>query len=199
MPSLPQVATMRSTDRRAFLLTALAAAPLVGCGAGEDDSPSPAIRGSRGVFVGAEQDRRGRPRTVLGGLQINTKLAPEETDGDLFIIEHSDEGKGGPARHVHHAQDEWFYVLVGSYVLEIGDERFELGPGDSAFAPRAVPHVWAHVSEGKGRLLIGFQPAGLMDSFLTALSALGSAPSPEAFQRLSAAHGMTVVGPPLSV
>ena len=84
-------------------------------------------------------------------------------------------------------------------VLEVGDQRFELGPGDSAFAPRAVPHVWAHTSEGEGRLLIGFQPAGLMDSFLTALSELGNQPTPEAFQRLSATHGMRVVGPPLSV
>ena len=190
---------MSSPDRRAFLLTALAAAPLAACGPGEDDTGPPAVRGSNGVFVGAEQDHRGSPRTVLGGLQINTKVAPEETGNDLFIIEHSDEAKGGPARHVHHAQDEWFYVLVGSYVLEVGDERFELGPGDSAFAPRAVPHVWAHTSEGEGRLLIGFQPAGLMDSFFTALSGLGNAPSQEAFQRLFGEHGMTVVGPPLQV
>lgn len=136
---------------------------------------------------------------MFGGLRIDAKVGPGDTGGDLYVIEHSDAATGGPPRHVHHAQDEWFYILEGAYVVEIGEERFEVGPGDSVFAPRRVPHVWAHTNEGAGRMLIGFQPAGLMESFLTALSQMGSAPSPEAVQHLFSEHGMTVVGPPLLV
>jgi hypothetical protein len=35
-------------------------------------------------------------------------------------------------------------------------------PGDSLFAPRRVPHVWAHVGEGRGSILVAFTPAGKM-------------------------------------
>ena len=186
---------MRLIQRRAFLFTTLAAAHLASC------SPAPllAVRRRTGALVRARQDRSGRPRRVFGGLRIDAKVPPEDTGGDLYIIEHTDEEKGGPPRHVHHAQDEWFYVLEGSYRIHIGEDRFDLGPGDSILAPREVPHVWAHVSEGEGRLLIAFQPAGQMESFLDALAGMGSAPAPEAMAALFASHGMTMLGPPLSV
>jgi uncharacterized cupin superfamily protein len=37
-------------------------------------------------------------------------------------------GKGGSPRHVHHAQDEWFYVVEGKFAAEVGDEKFLLKP-----------------------------------------------------------------------
>lgn len=188
---------MRAIERRAFLLTALTAVPLASCASGP--RASLARRSRTGTLVRTGQDRTGHPRNVFGGLRIDAKVPPGETDGDLYIIEHNDEAKGGPPRHVHHAQDEWFYVLEGAYHIEIGEERFDVGPGDSVFAPREVPHVWAHVSEGEGRLIIAFQPAGQMASFLGALAGMGSAPSPEVMASLFASHGMTMLGPPLPV
>lgn len=188
-------------NRRAFL-TALSAAPVAALSPAfspRANAGVPAARSSAGLVVPAGQDRRGRPLRVFGGLRIDAKLAPADTGGDLYVIEHTDEAKGGPPRHVHHAQDEWFRVLGGAYRLEIGDERFELAPGDCAFAPRGVPHVWAHTGEGEGRLLIAFQPAGQMEAFLEALSQAGDAPTRELLRPLFEAHGMSVVGPPLAV
>lgn len=188
---------MRLFERRAFLLASLAAAPLASCA-----SASRASRVSRrqaGTHVLAGQDRTGHPRHVFGGLRIDAKVSPEDTTGDLYIIEHTDEAKGGPPRHVHLAQDEWFYVLEGAYRIDVGEERFDLDAGDSVFAPREVPHVWAHVSEGRGRLIIAFQPAGQMESFLGALAEAGSAPAAEVMTSLFASHGMTMLGPPLPV
>jgi mannose-6-phosphate isomerase-like protein (cupin superfamily) len=168
---------MRHIPRRVFLLTALAAAPLASCAS--PPRSSLAQRRRTGAFVRAGQDRTGHPRRVFGGLHIDAKVTPTDTAGDLYVIEHTDEAKGGPPRHIHHAQDEWFYVLEGAYRFDVGEERFDLGPGDSVLAPRGVPHVWAHVSEGAGRLIIAFQPAGQMESFLGALAEMGSTPPPE--------------------
>lgn len=188
---------MPPVPRRAFLLTTLAAVPLGSCASGS--RASLARRRHTGTFVRAGQDRTGSPRNVFGGLRIDAKVTPADTAGDLYVIEHTDEAKGGPPRHVHHAQDEWFCVLAGAYRIEVGEESFDLGPGDSVLAPREVPHVWAHVSEGEGRLVIVFQPAGQMEAFLGLLAEMGSAPSPEAMASLFEAHGMTMLGPPLSV
>lgn len=191
---------MEPIERRTFLLTALAAAPLAACASGAlPASAPPAPQRRTPVLVRAGQDRLGNPRTLFGHLEIDAKVATADTAGGVYIIEHSDQGKGGPPRHVHHAQDEWFYVLEGPYRVEVGDERFELVPGDFLLAPREIPHVWAHTGEGVGRLLIGFEPAGQIEAFFTALARAGDAPSVETLRRLTNAHGMTFVGPPLAV
>ena len=152
-----------------------------------------------GIYVPAGEDRFQTHHKVLGGLQIDFKVSSEDSNNGIFIIEHTDTHKGGPPKHIHHEQDEWFYVLQGDYRLEIGEKKYQLAPGDSVLAPRKVPHVWAHVGDGSGKLLIGFQPAGLMESFLTELSKLEGVPAPESMRELFEVHGMTIVGPPLAV
>jgi len=69
-------------------------------------------------------------------MSIDFKVSGSDTDGDLFVIENTNDAKGGPPRHLHHEQEEWFYVVDGEYVAEVGEERYRLGPGDSVFAPR---------------------------------------------------------------
>jgi hypothetical protein len=84
-------------------------------------------------------------------------------------------------------------------MIEIGDERHKLGPGDSVLAPRGVPHAWAHVGEGMGKQLIVFQPAGEMEAFFDQLSKAGPMPQREELQRLFSSHGMEMTGLPLPV
>ena len=116
-----------------------------------------------------------------------------------MVIENTNDSKGGPPRHLHHEQEEWFYVVEGEYVAEVGDERHRLGPGDSVFAPRGTPHVWARVGEGTGRMLVAFRPAGEMEAFFDAMSQVKGPPSREELQGLFRSHGMEVAGPPLEV
>jgi len=50
-------------------------------------------------------------------------------------------GKESFVHHVHLVDEEWMYVLSGKGELRIGDERFEVGPGDFAgFPPRTHAH-----------------------------------------------------------
>jgi mannose-6-phosphate isomerase-like protein (cupin superfamily) len=107
--------------------------------------------------------------------------------------------KGGPVQHLHHEQDEWWYVVEGEYVIEVGQERYELGPGDSLLAPRKVAHVWAHVGEGTGRLIAALQPAGEIEAFFDELATLGSNPEREVLRRVFSSHGLELTGPPLPI
>ena len=101
-------------------------------------------------------------------------------------------------KHLHHEQDEWFYVVEGEYEMHVGDERFRLGPGDSLLAPRKVPHVWGCTSEKPGRIMAILQPAGTIEAFFRELPKyIGRNASLEEFQQLNRAHGMEVVGPRL--
>ena len=150
-----------------------------------------------GVLVKADQDRFNSRKTVLSGFPVDFKVATKDTDGGLFIIENLNETKGGPPRHLHHEQEEWFYAIEGEYLLEIDDERFNLGPGDSILAPRKAPHAWAFKGKGHGRLLIAFQPAGLMESFFKELAKIKGVPEKGVLKKLFHVHGMEITGPPL--
>jgi quercetin dioxygenase-like cupin family protein len=185
---------MHSMPRRTFLSNVLALSAL---GSALDLSAEE-VPVQHGVLVAADQDRFAHRRKVFGSLPIDVKVAGADTGGALFVIEQIDDRKGGPPRHVHLSQDEWFHVVDGAYVVEVGDERFSLGAGDSLLAPRGVPHVWAHVGEGTGRMLIGFLPAGEMEDFFAQATQLESVPQGPAAARLFAEHGMQLLGPPLA-
>jgi quercetin dioxygenase-like cupin family protein len=117
--------------------------------------------------------------------------------GGLLVLENTFHAKGGPARHLHYDQDEWFYTVEGEFIIEIGQERFALHPGDSVLAPRNVPHVWAHVGNARGRMLVSFAPAGKMEAFFREVTKANAMPPQD--PELWRAHGMELVGPPLSV
>lgn len=143
----------------------------------------------------AGADRYGE-RRGLGVSEISFKLCPEDSGG-ILVIENTFHAPGGPARHLHHEQDEWFYAVEGEFVLEVGAERFVLQPGDSVLAPRRVPHVWAHVGAAKGRILIAFFPAGQMEAFFREVTKENAMPPLD--PALWAAHGMELLGPPLDL
>jgi transcriptional regulator with XRE-family HTH domain len=51
-----------------------------------------------------------------------------------------------------HEGEEFVFVLDGTVLLEIGDERFELDPGDSAYYLSTTPHIIS-AKEGKATIL----------------------------------------------
>jgi mannose-6-phosphate isomerase-like protein (cupin superfamily) len=153
----------------------------------------------KGFFVPAEKDRDKEVLKIFGVIPLEVKVSTTDTGGALFIFEHADMGKGGPPRHVHLEQDEWFSVAKGEFVLEVGDEKFRLKAGDSPFAPRKVLHVWACVGDKPGTLLTVVSPAGTFETFMRDATKLTKPPTEEDMAKAFAAHGMKVVGPPLKI
>jgi mannose-6-phosphate isomerase-like protein (cupin superfamily) len=47
-----------------------------------------------------------------------------------------------PPLHVHHQEDETFYVLEGELTLFVEDEQVTLSRGQAVLAPRGIPHVY---------------------------------------------------------
>ena len=145
-------------------------------------------------------DRFGQNEQMIWGLlPLSIKLSSKDTGGELLIFEHRDMGKGGPPRHVHFYQDEWFYVIKGEFEFEIGDQRYKLSSGDTLFAPRNIPHGWAHVGDSLGTLLTTVSPVGTFENFILDTTKHTSVPSQEDMERVFALHAMKVTGPPLIV
>jgi mannose-6-phosphate isomerase-like protein (cupin superfamily) len=155
----------------------------------------------KAVKVPAGKDRFEEDDLKIWGLiPLARKLSGGDTNGAVYVFEHRNMAvKGGPPRHVHHDQDEWFYVVEGEFAFEVGEQQFRLGPGDSAFAPRRIPHAWAHVGTTPGTLITAVTPVGTFETFLRDTARQPDLPTPDEVAKALAAHGMTVVGPPLSV
>lgn len=151
------------------------------------------------IYVPNGRNRFQEELLIWGAIPLQIKVATRDTGGALFVFEHARMGKGGPPRHFHYEQDEWFYAVEGEFAFEVGDARFTLRRGDSLFAPRMLPHAWAHVGEQPGTLLLSVQPAGTLEEFFLQSCRMTSPPTPEEAERLFAAHGMKVVGPPLPI
>jgi mannose-6-phosphate isomerase-like protein (cupin superfamily) len=200
-------------DRKRFLnvaggsAAAMAAGGIFGCASGlvgSEALSTAAVHRSggnpgRGVFVPNGRNRFDEELLIWGVIPLQIKVSTDDTAGRFFVFEHADMGRGGPPRHFHYEQDEWFYALKGEFAFEVGDERFTLRPGDSLFAPRMVPHVWAYVGDQPGTLLLAVQPAGSLEAFFMESCELTRPPTPEEAEQQFAAHGMKVVGPPLAV
>lgn len=130
---------------------------------------------------------------------LDLKVSGTDTGGNLTVFEQTSisQGKGTPL-HIHHLQDEMFYVVEGEYFFKVGDDKFHLAAGDSIFLPKKVPHAWTQISE-KGKMTVIFQPAGKMEDFFVTLAGLDHEPKPEELVKLFADHEMQVAGPPLQL
>ena len=156
-------------------------------------------RVDKAVYVANGKNRFEENLMIWGVIPLQIKVSGKDTAGSFFLFEHARMGKGGPPRHFHYEQDEWFYALEGEFAFEVGDEKFTLKPGDSLFAPRMVPHVWAYVGDTPGTLLLAVQPAGSLEEFFMKSCEMLQPPTPEEAEKQFAAHGMKVVGPPLTI
>jgi quercetin dioxygenase-like cupin family protein len=182
--------------RRSFLKSAAAVFPAVGLqGFPLREAAAQSASAVELHPVGAGEDRFGETHS-LGYSTILFKVVPRETSGGLLVIEHNNLVKGGPPVHFHLHQDEWFYVMEGEVVFQVGDTRKRLSAGESMLGPRGIPHGFSAVSATPSRMLIAFTPAGKMEEFFR-VAAVPSGPKMDA--DLFSRYDMQYVGPPIVV
>lgn len=104
----------------------------------------------------------GEARWWFGSLAV-IKLTATQTDGLMSIVEVTEPPGAEAPLHVHHREDETFWILEGDVTFEVGGTTFEAGPGDVAFGPRDVPHRY-RVGEAGCRMLFVLTPGGFEDA-----------------------------------
>ena len=133
----------------------------------------------------------------VGQVRIRFLLEGEETNGSLSMFEAEiPAGARVPAAHSHDRFDEVAYGLDGVCVWTIGGVRHEIGPGDSVFIPRGVPHRFDNEGDVTARQLAVATP-GLMtaDYFREIGEALNGGGPPDIAQihEIMRRYGMTPV------
>ena len=176
-------------QRRSFLKAVASMAPAAALHnlAAQSSAPPPV----EVHLLGAGQDRSGHLHS-LGFSSLAFKVSTPDTAGNLFIIEHRNlTPDSGPALHMHLSQEEWFYVMEGEVVLQVGDQRVPLRTGESVLAPRLVPHCFSAVGS-PAHMLIAFTPAGKMEQYFVDAAATPSLAATEPFMNR---YDMKWVGP----
>jgi mannose-6-phosphate isomerase-like protein (cupin superfamily) len=137
------------------------------------------------------------------GAKFRISARAETTAGALGLAEAVFWAGMGTPLHVHHREDEAFYILEGTIRFLRGDDEFVASEGDFAFFPREVSHCFK-VLEGGARALVLMAPAGLEHMFLDGgIPVANTETAPprdydlEQVARLAGAYGLDIVGPPL--
>src|SRR3712207_5997964 len=88
---------------------------------------------------------------VLGEL-LTYKIPSYRTGGAYALFEVTTEPGAGPPPHIHHREDEAFYVLAGEYAFSNGEETIRVSAGSLIYVPRGNLHAHKNVGEGAGRM-----------------------------------------------
>jgi mannose-6-phosphate isomerase-like protein (cupin superfamily) len=129
-------------------------------------------------------------RVRFGEVEVIVRAKSEETGGAFSMFEEVD--PADTPLHVHEREDELFYILEGEHVVQRGENEFRVGPGDTVFLPRGVPHAQRRVVPREGRLLVVCTPAGLEDFFRNLATAESDGRlGPDAYAAASARAGLT--------
>ena len=94
------------------------------------------------------------------GMLATIKATNKQTGERYSVVEILAPDGYGSVLHVHHQEDEGFYILEGEMTFYVGDQIIKARPGSYLFGPRDVPHAFT-VDSGPARLLFIFSPAGL--------------------------------------
>ena len=143
----------------------------------------------------------GEARWWFGSLAV-IKATAADTGGQMTIVEVTEAPGAEAPLHVHHREDEGFWVLEGDVTFQVGDTTIEAHPGDYAFGPRHIPHRYT-VGDTGCRMLFICTPAGFENLVIAMSEPAGSRtlppPSEEEpdLKRIAAiaeAHGAELLG-----
>jgi mannose-6-phosphate isomerase-like protein (cupin superfamily) len=179
------------------------------------------MQGSNVVIAGAQEtdaqarasaDRRARNIPAAQGEAVwftnnlmTIKATAQSTGGAYGLVEALAPAGSGPPLHVHHREDEAFWVLEGALTVRCGDQTFTAGLGSHTFLPRDIPHTFVVEKDSPARGLSICSPGGLERCFVASGRPAESPGRPPAgpidvnlLVRVGQDFGVEILGPPMA-
>ncbi len=134
---------------------------------------------------------------------VHVHVDAQTSNGRLAVVDERGRRGNMPPLHVHHRDDETFYVIDGEVSLFVAGRQLTLTAGQAALAPREVPHSYRVESE-QAHWLVITTPAGF-ESFVRRvaepapadeLPAAGRPIDPALLAHAAADVGIEILGPP---
>lgn len=127
------------------------------------------------------------------GFGLALRVSADVLDGAFSVHEGVLEPGQTVPPHVHETADQLLYVVDGSVLVTVGDERIEAGQGDFVHKPRGVSHTFTNATELPARVL----ELTVSDQFERFTEAATALDDPAQLPALQARYGMTFGADPL--
>jgi mannose-6-phosphate isomerase-like protein (cupin superfamily) len=130
------------------------------------------------------------------------KACAADTDGAMSFCEFTlGPWHMGPVLHVHTSVDEALYVVSGTLLTQLGEQRSEAGAGAFVWMPRGVGHAFSNAGPDPVHVLAVSVPGGFEELFAEQAayfaSLQGQAPDPAVLDDIGGRHGALTLGPPI--
>jgi mannose-6-phosphate isomerase-like protein (cupin superfamily) len=137
--------------------------------------------------------------------RMTVKATAADTNGAFGLVETLLAPGFSPPLHVHHGEDESFYLLEGALALRCGERRFRAEAGAFIFLPRGVAHSFFVEGDVPARMLTLHTPGGGEGFFVEAgrRAETDGLPPPgpmdvAALQRVGRNYDADIIGPPMT-
>jgi mannose-6-phosphate isomerase-like protein (cupin superfamily) len=148
--------------------------------------------------------KKGEGQSVwsLGG-RFTLKVGEKDAAGRFALVEALAFRATEPPLHIHHKEDEAWYILDGHMTFYVGDAVLEAEAGSFVFAPSGIAHTFT-VDVEPTRVLVFASPAGF-ERFAVELGEPATndkppaglaVPGPDVLGPFAQRYGIEVVGPP---
>jgi mannose-6-phosphate isomerase-like protein (cupin superfamily) len=138
----------------------------------------------------------GRHITIFGDVEFFVKVRAEQSGGVFSLLDNVCPPGTFLPPHIHHREDETFYILEGEFEFQVGGQTLKAGPGTTVFGPRGVAHSFRVTSATRGRSLVYATPGGF-ERCMQELSELPAGPPDmAAIGAICMSHGIEFLPPP---
>lgn len=118
-------------------------------------------RASDAFFVSANE---GKSLRVISDT-MTIKVPSEKVNGAYSVTEDVTPPGGGAPPHIHHREDEMFYVLEGEFEFRCGDRVFNAAKDALVALPKEIPHALKNTGNALGKTLLILIPGGTEKAF----------------------------------
>jgi len=111
-----------------------------------------------------------------------TRITSRQTENAYCVCEMTTMPGDGVPLHVHDRDEEFYYILEGTYEMQAGDERYMAETGSLVVIPHDVPHQFHNAGNVPARALMIFRPGGfdeLLDEMQEARAAAAAPLDPK--------------------
>jgi len=149
------------------------------------------------TILHAEECVAGDPIRMIGNV-LFPKLAAGDGGPSVSVLQNTIAAKNGPPLHAH-PFEEFFYILDGTFLFEIGGSAVQAAPGDFLHVPGNVPHVFQNTSDREGKVLLIARPGGVEKYFAeVAAQSIHDPKNVAALQAIGVPYGIRIMGPPIA-
>jgi mannose-6-phosphate isomerase-like protein (cupin superfamily) len=100
--------------------------------------------------------------------RMTVLVSGEQTNNAYAVLEAFVLPGGGPPPHIHHREDELFYVLDGDITIFAGEQTVRGSAGTCVHIPLGTVHTFKNEGSGPARMVVMYTPAGFENYFSTA-------------------------------